>query len=127
MSSAYDRDRHRPLEIRVLDHRDGGGVSENAASANNGVTADALLLMRVLIDEGSLAVSFSAIEGWTAKEMSYDALFNLWIGLTSELAKYKTSSPDQEKLRLFVERVLNLMRLNVSLERLEADRAAQAD
>lgn len=127
MPSAYDRDRHRPLEIRVIDHRDGGGVSENDAASNNGITADAMLLMRVLVEEGSIAMSFSAIEGWTAQEMSYDALFNLWIGLTSELARYKTRSPDQEKLRVFVERVLNLMRLNTSLETLEADRAAQAD
>jgi len=125
MVEGYDLSKKRPLEIRVFDRRDDGGVSEEEATDNNGLTADAFVLMRVLVDEGHLAMSFSSVEGWTTGEMSFESLFNLWLGMTSHLAKKKTDVPDQEALRLFAERVLNLMRMNVDLHRLEADAAAE--
>lgn len=125
MQSGYDLTKKRPLEIRVFDRRDEGGVSEETASDSNGLTADAFVLMRVLVDDGKLAMSFSSVEGWSTGEMSYESLFNLWLGMTSHLAKKKTDAPDQETLRAFAERVLNLMRLNVELARLEADAAVE--
>jgi hypothetical protein len=124
MASDFDLSKKRPLEIRVFDRRDEGGISEEDATDNNGLSADAFVLMRVLVDDGKLAMSFSSIEGWTAGEMSFESLFNLWLGMTSHLAKKKTDAPDQEALRLFAERVLNLMRMNVDLSRLKADVAA---
>jgi hypothetical protein len=125
MVEGYDLSKKRPLEIRVLDRRDEGGISEEEATDNNGLTADAFVLMRVLVDEGKLSMSFSSVEGWAAGEMSFESLFNLWLGMTSHLAKRKTDATDQESLRLFAERVLNLMRMNVDLHRLDADVAAE--
>lgn len=125
MVEGYDLSKKRPLEIRVLDRRDEGGISEEEATDNNGLTADAFVLMRVLVDEGKLSMSFSSVEGWAAGEMSFESLFNLWLGMTSHLAKRKTDATDQEALRLFAERVLNLMRMNVDLHRLDADVAAE--
>jgi hypothetical protein len=122
MPDSFDQDKRRPLEIRVLDRRDDGGVSENDAVAYNGLSADAFVLIRLLIDEPAIAVSFSSVEGWTGGPLSFEALFNVWLGLTSHLAKTK-ADPSQEALRLFAERVLNLMRLNVELQRLPADAA----
>lgn len=125
MVEGYDLSKKRPLEIRVLDRREEGGISEEEATDNNGLTADAFVLMRVLVDEGKLSMSFSSVEGWAAGEMSFESLFNLWLGMTSHLAKRKTDATDQEALRLFAERVLNLMRMNVDLHRLDADVAAE--
>ena len=125
MVEGYDLSKKRPLEIRVLDRREEGGISEEEATDNNGLTADAFVLMRVLVDEGTLSMSFSSVEGWAAGEMSFESLFNLWLGMTSHLAKRKTDATDQEALRLFAERVLNLMRMNVDLHRLDADVAAE--
>lgn len=125
MVEGYDLSKKRPLEIRVLDRREEGGISEEEATDNNGLTADAFVLMRVLVDEGQLSMSFSSVEGWAAGEMSFESLFNLWLGMTSHLAKRKTDATDQEALRLFAERVLNLMRMNVDLHRLDADVAAE--
>ena len=127
MESSYDLSRKRPLEIRVLDRREEGGISEEAAQDQNGVTADAFLMMRVLVDGDRMAMSFAALEGWTGGEMSFEALFNLWISLAGHIARKPEDSltPDQNQLRMFAERVLNLMRLNVEMNQLAADRAAQ--
>lgn len=129
MESSYDLSRKRPLEIRVLDRRDEGGISEEAAQDQNGVTADAFLMMRVLVDEDKMALSFAAIEGWAGGEMSFEALFNLWISLAGHIARRPEEglTPDQNQLRVFAERVLNLMRLNVEMAKLAADAAAEQE
>lgn len=126
MDSSYDLTKKRPLEIRVLDRREDGGVSEEMAAQSNGITADVLLVMRALVDEGMVSMSYSAIEGWTGGEVGFEALFNLWLGFTSHLARHKTEDASQEALRVFAERVLNLMRLSVDLTRLKADEAAES-
>ena len=118
MDSTYDRTKKRPLEIRVLDRREEGGVSEDAAMDQNGVAADAFLLMRVLVDEDRMALSFAALEGWTAGEMSFDALFSLWLSLAGYVSRRPVEglTPEQAKMRDFAERTLNLLRLNTALE-----------
>lgn len=120
----YDLTKRRPLEIRVIDRREDGGVSEETAHEGNGVTADALVLMRLLLDAEQVSMSFSAIEGSTGQELTFEPLFNFWVGLSSHLAQYQTKDEGQEHIRKFVERVLNLMRLSVDLTRLQADQAA---
>jgi hypothetical protein len=125
MSSGFDLDKKRPLEIRVIDRRDEGGRSQREASEQSAAMADAFLLVRVLVEQDKVALAYSALEGWTAEEMSFEALFNLWLALAGRLARFKTEREDHEKLRLFAERVLNLMRLNTALNRLEADVAAE--
>lgn len=124
MEPGYDLTKKRPLEIRVIDRREDGGVSEETALEFNGITADVLLVMRALVDEGVVSLSYSAIEGWTGSEVSFEALFNMWLGFTSHLARHKTDDASQEHLRAFAERVLNLMRLSVDLTRLKADEAS---
>ena len=126
MESGYDLTKKRPLEIRVIDRRDEGGVSEEKAIESNGITADVLLVMRVLVDEGMVSMSYSAIEGWKGGEVGFEALFNLWLGFTSHLARHQTEDANQEALRAFAERVLNLMRMSVDLTRLQADEAAKS-
>lgn len=123
MESGYDLTKKRPLEIRVIDRREDGGVSEEKALESNGITADVLLVMRALVDEGMVSMSYSAIEGWTGGEVGFEALFNMWLGFTSHLASHKTEDASQEALRTFAERVLNLMRLSVDLTRLKGDAA----
>lgn len=118
MTSGYDLNKARPLEIRLVDHRAEGGMSEAKAAEGGGVMADAFLLMRVLVEEDKIALSFSAIEGWSAGEMSLDALFNLWIALASKIAQREGQTPDHEKLRAFAERVLAMMSLTTGLTRL---------
>lgn len=124
--SGYDRARPRPLEIRVLDRREEGGRSEDAAAEQNGVMADAFLLMRVLVEDDRVALSFTALEGWTAEEMSFDALFNLWLAMASKIAQRETSQPDHEKMRQFAERILNLMHLSLKLDNLPGAQAPTA-
>lgn len=125
MDSGYDLTKKRPIEIRVIDRREDGGVSEETALQSNGITADVLLVMRTLIDDGAVSVSYSAIEGWTGGEVSFEALFGLWLAFTGHLAHYKTQDATQEAMRAFAERVLNLMRLSVDLSRLQADQVAE--
>lgn len=125
MLEEFDKTRRRPLEIRVFDRREEGGVSEETAADSNGVTADAFLLMRVLAGSESVALSYSAIEGWTAQEMSFEGLYSLWLALAGWIAKRPTDREDHEHMRKFAERVLNLMRLNTELGRLQGDVAAE--
>jgi hypothetical protein len=125
MPEEFDKSRRRPLEIRVFDRREEGGVSEENAAESNGVTADAFLLMRVLAGNESVSLSYSAIEGWTAQEMSFEGLYSLWLALAGWIAKRPTDRPDHDGMRKFAEHVLNLMRLNVELGRLQADGAAE--
>jgi hypothetical protein len=117
----FDMTKRRPIEIRVIDRREEGGVSEEDAAASNGVSADALVLMRLLLDSDQVSMSFSAIEGSTGNELSFEPLFNFWLGLTSHLARRETTEEGQEHLRKFLERVLNLMRMSVELSRLPGD------
>lgn len=117
----FDTTKRRPIEIRVIDRREEGGVSEDDATASNGVSADALVLMRLLLDSDQVSMSFSAIEGSTGNELAFEPLFNFWLGLTSHLARRETSDDGQEHLRKFLERVLNLMRMSVELSRLPGD------
>ena len=122
MSNSYNSDKPRPLGIRIFDHREEGGISEKKALEHNGVTADAFLLMRVLVEEDKVALAYTALEGWTAGEMSFDALFNLWLALASRIAHQNTEGqPDHERKRQFAQRMLQLLRLSVQLGRLEVD------
>jgi hypothetical protein len=80
----FDTTKRRPIEIRVIDRREEGGASEDDATASNGVSADALVLMRLLLDSSDqVSMSFSAIEGSTGNELAFEPLFNFWLGLTS--------------------------------------------
>ena len=113
-----DLDKKRPLEIRVLDRRDEGGISQNDASENKCVTADAFVLLRLMVDESNMDLGFSAIEGWGMQEMSFEGMFSMWLAFAGHLARKEATNPTQEAQRAFVERLLQMLQLGPDMQRL---------
>jgi hypothetical protein len=121
-----DLDRKRPIEIRVLDRRDEGGISQNDASENKCVTADAFVLLRLLVDPSNINLGFSAIEGWDMQEMAFEGMFSMWLAFAGHLARKEVTDPTQEAQRAFVERLLNMLQLGPDLKSLQLAPGADA-
>ena len=109
------RDTKHHLEIRVIDRKDEGGVTEAEAADHNGTVADAFVLLRVTISADDLAIGYSAIEGWSNSPMTFESQINLWLAYAGYLARTQTTNPTDERQRKFVEHVLGLMGLTTQL------------
>jgi hypothetical protein len=111
MTTAYDVTKKRPLEIRVIDRREDGGVSEEAARESNGSSADMLLMFRVLSDDGTAALAYSAIDGATGATVSFEMLFNLWLAFTNYLSQVEVQDPAHEVMQKFAARLISMMEI----------------
>jgi hypothetical protein len=118
-SNPIDLQRLRPLEVRVR-HRlelPGGGVSEAQANRFGRVSADALVLLRALMDEGVLHLSVASLDGETLGPVSPAALFHLWVSFTGHVARTPAPADDDQTARqiAFCQKVLYLLQLDVEM------------
>mgnify|MGYP000882216265 CR=1 FL=1 len=118
-SNPIDLQRLRPLEVRVR-HRlelPGGGISEAQANRFGRVSADALVLLRALMDEGTLHLSVASLDGETLGPVSPAALFHLWVAFTGHVARTPAPADDDQTARqiAFCQKVLYLLQLDVEM------------
>lgn len=114
-----DPHRLRPLEVRVR-HRGelpNGGISESQANSFGRVSADALVLLRALMDEGTLHLSVATLDGETLGPIAPSALFHLWVSFTGHLARTPIPEGDEQAARqiAFCQKVLLLMQLDPAM------------
>jgi hypothetical protein len=125
-SPTYDASRKRPLELRIRDLRDQGGQSEEEARrfSQNRFPADALYVIRAMIDEGAIALQhISIVAGEENSQMGIDMLFNMWISLGGYLAREGLIEPgneDHQRKRRFVQSVLFKLRVDTAFVGLQA-------
>lgn len=117
---SFDKKAARPFFIQVVDCRADGGISEEKAQEKKAIATDSFVLLRALLDENDVFISTTAIEGWTGEPMSFQTMQAFWLSFTSHLAKQKIRTPEEEKMRAFCERVLNMLRLDTELDTLKA-------
>jgi hypothetical protein len=114
-TNEYDRQLKRPLELRVRDMQDEGGISEEDASRLGRVAADALVIIRFLADENKgLAISLHSLNGKTHEPLSIEAQFMAWLSFTGYLAR-EAQGEDNHKRRHFLRHVLGLLALDEQL------------
>jgi hypothetical protein len=124
----YDLTKKRPLEIRVRDLSDEGGVSDGELKrlATNRVAADALFLIRVLFnDDESYALEIMSLVGLTHERMTVEALFDMWVRLAAYIvrdAKTDDNKLEDLKQRRFCLAVLQKLDLDENLRRLVGGR-----
>jgi len=95
----FNRQRKHPLELRVRDLRDEGGISEEDAERRGRVAADALVIVRFMADPDSgMSLGVHSINGSTLEELSADAQFSAWISYTAFLARHEGIMAPQRSL-----------------------------
>lgn len=113
---AIDLHRLRPLEVRVRHRAElpNGGISEAQANGFGRVSADALVLLRALMDEGTLHLSVATLDGETLGPIAPSALFHLWVSFTGHVARTQIPEGDEQAARqiAFCQKVLLLMQLD---------------
>ena len=110
----FNRQRKRPLELRVRDLRDEGGISEEDAERHGRVAADAFVIVRFMADPGAgMSLGVHSINGNTLEELSADAQFSAWISYTAFLARHEGVMAPQ---RRFLQNVLRFLKLTEDLQ-----------
>lgn len=112
---AFDRQQKRPLELRVRDMKDEGGVSEAEANRLGRYSADALVIVRFLADGDRLAMHLHAQNGATQQGLGVEALFGAWLRLTAHIIAMP-SDGDMKKRQGFLAYVLKLLGLDEKLQ-----------
>jgi hypothetical protein len=116
----FDPHRQRPLELRVRDMSDEGGISEADAARYGRVAADALVIVRFLTDpDRGISVSLHSLNGKTLEGLSVEAQFTAWLSYTAYLARQATA-PDDARRRTFLLHVLHLLQLDEKLNLIQA-------
>lgn len=115
-TTTFDPSRKRPLELRIRDLYDEGGISENDAKvlAGNRLPADALFIIRAMIDEGTVALQqYSIVGGANNAQVGTEMLFNFWVALGGYLVREGTAETDEERRKKqFVTAVLFKLKLD---------------
>lgn len=120
----YDQQLKRPLELRVRDMQDEGGISEEEAARHGRTAADALVIIRFLADAGAgLAVSLHSLNGKTHEPLSIEAQFTAWLSFTGYLAR-QAEGEDAKRRRAFLKHVLNLLSLDERLDIIQSTASA---
>ena len=122
----------RPLAIRVRGRHElpNGGISESQAHSFGRVSADAFVLLRVLLDENRLNLTVATVEGETQGPIAPSALFHLWVAFTGHVARTPLPEGDEQAARqiAFCRKVLLLMQLDENMGALASAVAnAEAD
>jgi hypothetical protein len=116
----FDPHQKRPLELRVRDMQDEGGISEADAARLGRVAADALVIIRFMADvDKGLSVSLHSLHGATHECLSTEAQFTAWLSYTAYLARTATG-PDDERRKVFLTHVLRLLQLDEKLNLIQA-------
>jgi hypothetical protein len=108
----------RPLEIRLRTLADvPDGFSEAAANVFGRTTADAVVLLKVLIDDGALHLQVASVQGANAEPVAPSALFHLWLSFTGVIARLEPSADNPELAAQigFVRKMLMMMGFNADL------------
>jgi hypothetical protein len=111
----FDRQQKRPLEFRVRDMKDDGGISEADANRLGRYSADALLIIRYIADGDSLAMHLHAQNGATQQSLGVEALFAAWLRLTAHITGLPADD-DMKKRQGFLVYVLKLLGLDEQLQ-----------
>jgi len=111
----FDRQQKRPLELRVRDMKDEGGVSEADANRLGRYSADALVIIRFMADGDRLAMHLHAQNGATQQGLGVEALFGAWLRLTAHIIAMP-SEGDMKKRQGFLAYVLKLLGLDERLQ-----------
>jgi len=116
----YDRQLKRPLELRVRDLQDAGGITEEDANRLGRTAADALVIIRFLADaDAGLAISLHSLNGKTHEPLSIEAQFTAWLSFTGYLAR-QAEGEDAKRRRAFLKHVLNLLSLDEKLDLIQS-------
>lgn len=117
---AYDLHKPRPLELRVRDMADEGGITEADAIRLGRVAADALVIIRFLADQDKgISVSLHSLNGDTHQALGMEAQFTAWLSYTAYLAR-TAEDQDDKRRRVFLQHVLHLLRLDETLNLIQA-------
>ena len=111
----FDRQQKRPLELRVRDMKDEGGISEADANRFGRHSADALIVIRFLADGDKLVLHMHTQNGATQQELGVEALFSAWLRLTSHIISLP-SEGDMKKRQGFLSYILKLLGLDERLQ-----------
>lgn len=125
--------RLRPIEVRlrVAGSSPGfDGISERAAQSFGRFSADALLVLRALFEDGGLKLGVLTLNGHApAEPIAPSALFHLWMALTGELARREADPEDTQGAQqiAFARKVLTLLQLDEQLRALSLADRSEAD
>lgn len=116
----FDMQRLRPLEIRVRTRQElpQQGICEAEANSYGRVSADALVLLRAMMDDSRLTLSVASLDGETLQEIAPSALFHLWLSFTGHVARMTVPSDDEAGARqiAFCQKVLMLLQLDSNMD-----------
>lgn len=105
--------------MRDLSDEGGRSDAELRELASNRVAADAVFLIRVLVnDEASYAMEIMSLVGTTHAKMSVDNLFDMWVRLAAYLVRDATADATEEtaKKKRFCLTVLHKLTLDEHLQ-----------
>ena len=112
---AFDPLRKRPLELRVRDLTDEGGICEADAQRRDMLSADALVLTRFLIEEtGEMKIELASIYGASGEPLALAGLFGAWLAFTGHLAR-QAEGTDVRKAN-FLRHILKLHMLDTNMD-----------
>lgn len=108
---AFDPQQKRPLEFCVRDMQDEGGISEEVAQQRGAHAADALVLLRFLVDGGKISLALQSVNGTTHEALGYEALFSAWLSFTGYLTQLEAGE-EMQKRQGFLRYMLKLLALD---------------
>lgn len=122
---AYDLDRPRPLEISVLVHdlEKGEGRTERELLPRSRIGADALFLIRSLIQADELAIHYTSSDEF-GRPLDLQSLWHMWVCMTGHLAREAEQQNNAPMLR-FCSMVLSHMGLNIDMTPMKAPEVPQ--
>lgn len=114
-TSAFNMQQKRPLEFRVRDMKDEGGISEEDANRLGRYSADALVIIRYLADGDQLSMQLHAQNGSTQQGLGVEALFSAWLRLTAYIIAMPADA-DMKRRQGFLTYMLKLLGLDEQLQ-----------
>lgn len=133
MNSIIDKNKPRPVEVRLRDVSDRHASLRSAEAIQRSV-CDFVMLVQGYLDtpeggDGTEVVSLVAasLDGRSGKSLDVDALYNVWLSLAGQIVNHEDDSVEAMKIRRFVSMVLQRVQLDENLKRLEALKAANPD
>jgi len=129
MNSIIDKNKPRPLEVRLRD-ASVRTVSLKSAEAFERSACDFVVFVQGYRDvpeegDGTEVTSLVAasLDGKTGKPLTVEALYNVWLSIAGQILHVEEESHEAMKVRRFISMVLQRVQLDENLQRLEAMKA----
>jgi hypothetical protein len=112
---AFDPDKMRPLEVGVTVHdlEKGEGRTERDLIRRNRLSADALFLIRSMVDDNELTIHYTSSDA-KGELLDLESLWHMWICMTGHVAR-EAERNNHAPMQKFCTMVLHHMGLGADM------------